>query len=108
MGLDFTNIADNAGAAFYVIHSGCVHETNKYESLKRQLEQIENVQCVILDVKSPDGEKVRKFYGFMAQQLPIAFIVRDDDTLYMQWTGTNEIPTNPTDIAFQLRQVGGV
>lgn len=37
----------------------------------------------------------------------MAFIIRDDDSLVAQWSGSSQIPKDPNDIVFQLGQVGG-
>lgn len=104
MGLDFTNIADGAGAALYVLYAGGQQDLRTYTRLQEDLAKETSHQCVLLDVKTPDGEKVRDFYDIFPEQLPALFIVRDDDSIARMWSGS-EIPSNVSDIAFHLRQI---
>lgn len=104
MGLDFTHIADKQGAALYVLYGGSHQDQQTFTRLKEDIEKQTNHQVVLLDVTTPDGENVRDFYDIMPEQLPAVFIVKDDDSIAQMWSGTG-IPTNPSDIAFHLRQI---
>lgn len=103
MGLDFTNIKDSEGAALYILHTGNTIEGERLERLATEIKQDAPHQVVMLDVSTPDGEKVRDFYDITPSQLPAILIVRDDDSLAYQWFGS-EIPTSGSDIAYRLRQ----
>lgn len=107
MALDFTDVHDHAGAALYVLHTGNGADAHRFERMKADIEAAGPFQCVVMDAHTPNGEKIRDFYDFTPTQLPVAFIVRDDDSIHTQWSGNAEIPTNPSDIVFHLRQVGG-
>ncbi len=104
MGLDFTSIADKDGAALYALHNGSHQDTQTFTRLKEDIAKQTGHQIVLIDVNTPDGENVRDFYDILPEQLPAVFIVRDDDSIANLWLGSN-IPTNPGDIAFHLRQI---
>lgn len=103
MGLDFTNIEDRSGAALYVLTNGMTREIEKFERLKDELRGHTSHQAVILDVHTPDGEKIRDFYDIMPEELPVAFIVRDDDSIAHKWH-KDAIPAADI-IAHHLRQI---
>lgn len=104
MGLDFTSIPDREGAAFYILHTGNMLELQKFEHLLGEIRTMDNDhQVMLIDVNTPDGEQVRDFYDIMPEQLPVAFIIQDDDSLAAQWPGP-EIPTADV-IVYQLRQI---
>ncbi len=101
MGLDFTNIPDREGAALYIVHTGNSVELDRLEQLKRDIEAQDDHQVVLIDVNTPDGEKVRDFYDIDAGSLPVALIVADDDSIVFRWDNT-AIPTAAGDVAYQL------
>ena len=103
MGLDFTNIADNDGAALYILHTRNTRETERFERLAADIAKQTQHQVVLLDVNTQDGEKVRDFYDIMPEQLPAALVIRDDDSIAHQWFG-EYIPTSASDIVYHLRQ----
>ena len=105
MGLDFTSIPDRHGAALYILHTSSTLELQNFERLADDIRKANghSRQVVILDAKTPDGEKVRDFYDIMPEQLPAVFIVRDDDSLAQLWLAT-QAPT-ASDIAYQLNQI---
>ncbi len=104
MGLDFTNIADNDGAALYILHTRNTRETERFERLAADISKETRHQVVLLDVDTQDGEQVRDFYDITHDQLPAVLIVRDDDSIAYQWLG-EYIPTSANDIIYQLRQI---
>ena len=101
MGLDFTDIPDRDGAALYILHTGNSVELDRLTRLKQAIEAQDNHQVVLIDVNSPDGEKVRDFYDIEAGVLPVAFIIADDDSIIFRWDN-NAIPTSAGDITYQL------
>jgi hypothetical protein len=103
MGLDFTSIGDKTGAALYFIHTPNTLEIESLTRLAEDIRQQTPHQVVLIDVNTPDGENIRDFYDIMPEQLPVALIVRDDDSVAQMWSG-EEIPTTASDIAFQLDQ----
>ncbi len=103
MGLDFTSISDNEGAALYVLSNASMMETRKFERLKSEIAQHCPHQVVVLNVRTPDGEKVRDFYDIMPETLPVAMIVKDDDSIAQQWS-KDYIPAADV-IAHHLRQI---
>jgi len=105
MGLDFTRISDKPGAAMYILYSGNSVELREYEKIKADVEALGDYQLVIIDVRTPDGENVRDFYDFLPEQLPVAFIIRDDDSIASQWIGQDQFPKNANDIIYYLRQI---
>lgn len=107
MGLDFTKITDNAGAALHVLYGGGQQDTQTFTRLKESIEQQSGHQVVLLDINTPDGEKVRDFYDILPEQMPAAFIVRDDDSLVQLWTGM-DIPSYENEIVYQLKQTSEV
>lgn len=102
MGLDFTSIPDHEGAALYILHTRSSREIERLERLVGDVAKETTHQAVLIDIKTPDGEKVRDFYDLPIEQLPVALIVRDDDSLAQHWYG-DYIPT-AKDIAYHLRQ----
>jgi hypothetical protein len=103
MGLDFTDIKDHEGAALYILHTGNTLENERLQRLADEIAKTAPHQVVLLDVSTPNGEKVRDFYDIMPGQLPAVLIVRDDDSLAHHWFGS-EIPTSGGDIAYRLQQ----
>lgn len=102
MGLESTDIRDGEGAALYILHTGSILTLQGLERLVEEISRQVSHQIKLLDVNSEDGEKVRDFYDITESSLPVAFIVRDDDTLTSIWT-SEQIPDANT-IAFQLRE----
>lgn len=103
MGLDFTSIPDRTGAALYVLHTGNSVELDRLERLKHDIETQDSHQVVLIDINTPDGEKVRDFYDLDAGQLPTALIIGDDDGIAFRWDGS-AIPTAAGDIVYQLNR----
>lgn len=103
MGLDFTTIADHHGAALYILTGGSMFDKQKFERMSQEITKHTSHQVVLLDVKTPDGEKIRDFYDIMPERLPVVLVVRDDDSLAHMWSST-EIPS-PDVISHHLKQI---
>ena len=103
MGLDFTSIPDRDGAALYILHTGNTLEIQNFQHLADEIATTDNHQVILVDISTPDGEKIRDFYDITPEQLPVAMIVNDDDSIATQWAG-QAIPAADV-IAFQLRQI---
>lgn len=104
MPLENTSIPDHEGAALYAISS---HDTATYQKLERLIAEVKegcSNQTVLLEADSTDARAVCDFYDVLPEQLPVAMIVRDDDTLVELWYG-DQIPFTGSDIAFRLSQV---
>lgn len=101
MGLDFTDIPDREGAALYLLHTGNSVELDRLTRLKQDIEAHDSHQVVLIDVNTPDGEKVRDFYDIEAGSLPVALIIGDDDSIVFRWDNT-AIPTAAGDVVYQL------
>lgn len=104
MPLENTSIPDREGAALYAVSS---HDTATYQKLERLCSEVQahcSNQTMLLEPKSPDAQKLCDFYDVLPEQLPVAMIVRDDDTLIELWYG-EQIPTNGSDVAFRLSQI---
>lgn len=107
MGLDFTSIRDREGAALYMLHTGNSVDLERLTRLKDDLAAAQDThQVVLIDVQTPDGEKICEFYDIPLEQLPVAIIVQDDDSIAMRWDGNN-IPESAADVAYQLNQISG-
>jgi hypothetical protein len=59
----------------------------------------------MVDIHSKDGEQIRHFFGIQTKEIPIVFIVRDDDTLDQKWPFGYMPTTN--EVARRLREIGG-
>ena len=106
MGLDFTSIKDEDGAAVYVLHNPSVTESRRFEQLKIDIVALKpTAQVELLDASRPEGEKVRDFYDFMPETLPVVFVIADDDTILYQWQ-SSEIPAADV-ICHYLSQTNG-
>jgi hypothetical protein len=103
MGLDFTDIPDREGAALYILHTGNTLELQKFQHLADEIATSDGHQAILVDVNTPDGEKIRDFYDIMPEQLPVVMVVKDDDSIAAQWAGS-EIPASDV-ITYQLRQI---
>ncbi len=103
MGLDFTSIPDKTGAALYILHTGSMLEAERLEHLRDEISRTDNHQVVLVDVTTADGEKIRDFYDITADQLPVAMIIADDDSIAQQWSG-DAIPAADV-ITYQLDQI---
>lgn len=103
MPLENTTIPDREGAALYAISS---RDTATFRNLERLLTEVTTLcknQTVLLEPTSQDAQRVLDFYDILPEQLPVAMIVRDDDSLVELWYGTS-IPTSASDIAYRLSQ----
>lgn len=60
----------------------------------KQLDASTSHQKMLFNVHDQQTEKLRTFYGFSVEQLPIAFIIRDDDTLAYTWIGSEQPSTD--------------
>ena len=106
MGLDFTSIRDNEGAALYIIHNPSVTERRRFEDLQKQInESAPTAQAILLDISSAQSEQVRDFYDIMPESLPVALLIADDDTVKYQWAG-EDIPAADV-ICHYLGQMNG-
>ncbi len=106
MGLDFTSIKDEEGAAVYVLHNPSVTETRRFEQLKADILQAKpDAQVELLDASRPESESIRDFYDIMPETLPVVFIIADDDTILYQWQSA-EIPAADV-ICHYLSQTNG-
>jgi len=104
MPLENTSIPDREGAALYVVSSP---DTVTHEKLDRLCADVRancTNQVMLFDPNDNDARTVCDFYDVLPEQLPVGMIVRDDDTLVELWYG-DDIPFNPSDIAFRLTQV---
>jgi arginine repressor len=106
MGLDFTSIPDKEGAALYMLHNGNSIVLQQLTRLKDEIAATSQHQVVLVDVHTPDGEQIRDFYNINADSLPVLMIIADDDSILYQWSGSS-IPTNGSDIVYQLNQING-
>jgi len=93
MGLDFLAVKDYAGSAFYVIYDGSARQQKHWQDFFDTLDDNVKHQTYLFDIKNKDGENLRSFYGFATNQLPVAFIVRDDDQIAYQWVGSELVTT---------------
>lgn len=106
MGLDFTSIKDNDGAAVYIIYNPSLSEARRFEEFKKEvLGSQPNAQVVLLDITSGDAEQVRDFYDIDPESLPAVLVIADDDTLQYQWYGA-EIPAVDV-VCYHLSQING-
>lgn len=103
MGLETTGIQDKTGAALYILFSGGALEGQRLEHLLNEVTAQTKHQVLLIDIHSQDGEKVRDFYDVAMEDLPVAIIVRDDDTITNIWK-SQEIPSASV-ISFALNQV---
>ncbi len=103
MALEFTSIADRAGAACYVLHRGTISDARRFERLSQEITKSTDHQVVVVDARTTDGERIRDFYDIMPEQLPAVLIINDDDSVAQLWSDA-EIP-GADMIAYQLKQI---
>jgi hypothetical protein len=104
MGLEQTQIKDRSGPALYILYDGREQQKIQLMHFADEVNKSAHHQVVLLSVKDQDGEKVRDFYDFGHEKLPVVFIVQDDDQLAHIWHGIDGL--NASDVAYQLNQTG--
>jgi len=102
MGLEFTTISDLQGAAIYFLHDGSEHNKSSFTGLMSDVQRRTKKQCVLLDSKSEDGMKIRRFYALKGTHFVI--IVRDNDQLHHVWSDGEHF--DASKIAFTAEQAG--
>lgn len=102
MGLEFTQIKDNQGAAVYVIHDGLTRSEQKMKRMADEIQKYTSKQVVSLSTHDVDAIKIIDFYDL--HQGNQVLIVRDNDELLHMWT-ENELP-GADEIGFMANQVG--
>lgn len=102
MGLDFTDIKDQPGAAVYLIHDGSMTSQGNMERLAQAVSGATSKQVLVIAADDTTGRQILEFYGLTAKNYVI--IVRDDDQLFQSWNET-ELP-NADQIAYAVEQIG--
>jgi hypothetical protein len=103
MGLDFSTIKDQDGAAVYIIHDGSMQNAAQMERLASDVKGRTSKQVVVISAKDDNGRKIIDFYDLEGNS-NIVLLVRDDDQIHQMWRG-NEIP-GADQIAYFAEQVG--
>lgn len=102
MGLEFTQIEDNHGAAVYVIYDGLTRSEQKMKHLADEIQKHTSKQVIPLSTHDSDAMKIIDFYDLHAGNQVL--IVRDNDELHYIWSEL-ELPA-PDQIGFMANQVG--
>lgn len=104
MGLDFTNISDERGAAVYLFSDGSTPSERQINDFAAEIHTQTNngSQVVVLDPMHGDGLRVKEFYGLTT--FPAAIIIMDDDTIVQSWAG--QLP-QAQEISYALSRING-
>jgi predicted DNA-binding transcriptional regulator YafY len=103
MGLDFTNIKDQDGAAIYLIHDGSPQSQSKMEQLASAVRQKSQKQIVIMAIDDENTQKIIDFYNLGNGEQVL--LVSDDDQLQQVWSG-DEISADPSQIIYLAERSG--
>lgn len=102
MGLDFTAIKDERGAAIYFIHDGSVQGESRFQRLMDDVSRRSKKQSLLLSVREGDGQKIVDFYKLRGTNFVL--IVRDDDQLHHVWSDGENF--DASHIAYTAEQAG--
>ncbi len=105
MGLETTGIADQSGAALYILYDGSMRQEQQWRAFADQVRARCPHQVEVLSIRDRDGDRVRQFYSFMPSQLPIVCIIRDNDELVHIWEGNANVQVD--HVCAMLQQVSG-
>lgn len=83
MGLDFSGIADQHGAAVYLIDDGTTIGGRRMESLANDLQKLTQNQVVHMSGTSDEARKIIDFYDL--QSTECILIIRDNDQIHHMW-----------------------
>ncbi|MDX1765488.1 MAG: hypothetical protein R3313_00890 [Candidatus Saccharimonadales bacterium] len=102
MGLDFSDIKDETGAAVYALHNGFGAEERSVQRFCDKLGDQAKVQIICLSAREKNGARVADFYDI--QTLPAILIVRDSDEIAYSWFGP-DLPS-VQEVSHLVKQVG--
>jgi hypothetical protein len=108
MGLESTSIPDRDGAAVYFLYDSRsnTETVRRVETTVAELDrQAPDNDIEMVDIHSANGERVRSFYSIPLESLPIVLVIRDDDTLFHQWT-LDQLPS-VNEVLHMIRTIGG-
>ena len=102
MGLDFTGIQDEHGAAVFYIHDGSHKDETAFRTLAAEVSQRHTAQTTILSCDDTVAQKIIQFYALRGTHFVL--IIRDDDQLYKVWSDGERFDAG--QIVYALQQVG--
>ena len=83
MALDFSGVRDEPGSAIYFMHDGTPDGEKWMAGLMTEVMEHTKKQCVMFDIKGPEGRKIVDFYDLRGTHMVV--IIRDDDQLHKVW-----------------------
>lgn len=102
MALDFIPGSSERSVATYILTTGTHSETEQLNRLIGEITgEAPDYQVMLIDVKSPEGERLRNFYTITPASLPVMMIIAADDSIIQSWEGQS-IPS-ASDIVYHLR-----
>lgn len=102
MGLDFTGIKDEHGAAIFILHDGTEQGKNDFLRLAEEVKKHTTKQVIFLSAKDEIGSKIVRFYALKGTKFVL--VVRDDDQIHGMWSDGELF--NPNTIAYTAEQAG--
>jgi hypothetical protein len=102
MGLDFTNIKDEPGAAIFFLHDGTVQDKQQMKQLAVEVNTRSKKQVIVTSSKDTIGRSIIDFFDLKGSHFIL--IVRDDDQLYHVWSDGERF--DPAEVTYIAEQAG--
>jgi len=103
MALSFMPQADLRGTICYVLCGSHPSEISQSQDFKAAIEMQRPGRVFILDRNSSEGRALLDFFAMTTALLPISLLVREDDSLAYEWSGTLPMVD---DVLYRLNQIG--
>jgi hypothetical protein len=101
MGLDFTNIKDDPGAAIFILHDGTEQDEKEMKELGIDLNVKTKKQVIVTSATDTVGRNIIDFYHLSGSHFVL--IVLEDDELYHVWSDGERF--DPAEIMYFAEQV---